>query len=44
MSQLIYKKEDREQLMKKLTNIQNIETIKIATAFISNSNEVKKFA
>ena len=43
MSQLIYKKEDREQLMKKLTNIQNIETIKIATAFISNSNEVKKF-
>lgn len=42
MNKLIYKKEDLVELRTKFTKIENIDNIKIATAFISNSDEVKK--
>lgn len=43
MSQLIYKKEDLKKLREKLKETHTIKNIKIATAFISSSDEIKEF-
>lgn len=43
MSQLIYKEEELKKLREKLKGTHAIESIKIATAFISNSDEIKEF-
>ena len=43
VSKLVYKENELKKLREKLTEIDTIENIKIATAFISNSNEIKDF-